>query len=55
MAQRDPRVERYAGADVDFTTLPEPIALADTLVEEPVSSCPSGGGWDGGAASDGAD
>jgi hypothetical protein len=43
----DPRVPRYA-ADVDLSTLPEPVALADTVVEQPASPPPpSGDAWDG--------
>jgi hypothetical protein len=43
----DPRVPRSV-ADLDLSTLPEPVALADTVVEQPASRPPpSGEGWDG--------
>jgi hypothetical protein len=52
MTEPDPlRVERYAVADVDFTTLPAPVAFADTVVEQPVSwDGPGLGGWEGPAS-----
>jgi hypothetical protein len=53
MMEPDRRIERNTVADIDFTTLPEPIAFADTVVERPVSwSPPTGDGWDGAAGGD---
>ena len=47
MTESEPRVGRYA-ADIDFTTLPDPIPLAHMVVEQPASGDgPIGGDWDG--------
>jgi len=52
MTEPEPRVGRYA-ADMDFTTLPEPISLAHTVVEQAAASdVPTGGGWDGAVGGD---
>ncbi len=47
MTEPEPRIGRYA-ADADFTTLPDPVSVAETITEQPASSQPpSGEGWDG--------
>jgi hypothetical protein len=45
VTEPEPRANRYA--DGHFTALPEPVPLELTVVEQPVSCDPPGGGGDG--------
>ncbi|MGY1672596.1 hypothetical protein [Geodermatophilus sp. SYSU D00710] len=52
MTEPGPRVGRYA-ADVDFTTLPEPVPLERTVAEHPDAGvAPPAGGGDGAVGGD---
>jgi hypothetical protein len=54
MTEPDPRTDRYAVPDVDYTTLPDPVTLEHTVIEQPASwDVPTGGAWDSGAGGDG--